>query len=93
MPFFFSSSMALAVFRWGHAHAFKDLRRLGELAIVVGHDLDAVAPGIENVHAVVDAFDAAPLHRLAHRFTIVDDETEMALGVGACDRPRVSWIN
>src|SRR5580765_6066894 len=64
-----------------YTHAFEDLGRLGELAIVVGHDLDAVAPGIENVHTVVDAFYAAPRHRLAHRFAIVDDQTEVALGV------------
>ena len=63
-------------------HAFENVGRFGELAVVVGNDFDAVAPGVEDVEPVVDAFDAEFLHRSSHRITIVDDEAEVALGIG-----------
>src|SRR5581483_917646 len=64
-----------------HAHAREHLRRFGELAIVVGNDFDAVAPRVEDVHALIDAFDAVLLHRAAHRFAVVHHQTEVAFSI------------
>jgi hypothetical protein len=64
-----------------NAHAPENVIRLSELDVVVRDDFDAISPWIENIQPVIDALDAefvqCPLHRLA----VVDDETEMALGI------------
>jgi hypothetical protein len=64
------------------AHALENVIRLGELDVVVGHDLDAISPWIANIQPVIDAFDTEFIQCPLHRLAVVDDETEMALGIG-----------
>ena len=65
-----------------HTHAFEDVIGFGALDVVVGHDLDPVSQRVEDVHALVDAFDSKPVHRLFYRFAVIDDKAEVALAVG-----------
>src|SRR5206468_6922028 len=65
------------------AHAAKDIWRLRELDVAVVHDLDVVAPGVEEVEPAARLdLDAGGYERLARRLFVVDDEAEVACVVG-----------
>ena len=64
------------------SHAVEHVGRLGELDVAVGHYLDAVAPGVAEIEALVQGLDAQPLQGGPHRRPVVDHEAEMALAVG-----------
>src|SRR5262249_12264268 len=56
---------------------------LGELDVVVAHDLDAIAPGIAEVEeAAGQHLDASRLQGAPRRLLVVDHQAEMAAVVG-----------
>ena len=63
------------------------MRRLGELNVVVAHDLDPVAPWIAEVEKAPGQYaDTSLLERRTHRLLVVDDEPEVPVvvcGLGA----------
>jgi len=61
-------------------HAAQDLGRLRELDVGVGHDLDLVAPRIEERVAAQDLHAGLARSR-EHGLLVVDDEPEVALCV------------
>ena len=64
-------------------HAAQHMRRLCELDVVVADDLDAVAPGVEEVQkAPRQRLDACRGQRLAHRLLVVDHQPEMPAVIG-----------
>jgi len=65
-----------------YAHPLENVIGFGELDVVVGHNLDAIAPGIANIEPIVDALDAEPVQCPLYGVAVIDDKTEMALGVG-----------
>src|SRR6476661_2460032 len=72
----------------GESHAAQDVRRFGELNIVVTDDLDAIAPGIAEVEKWSrKRFDACVGECLARGFLVVDDEPEVTSVVGGLHAP------
>src|SRR5262249_29430410 len=67
----------------GQAHAAQHVGRLGELDVVVAHDLDPVAPRISEIEeAARQHLDLRRLERTARRLLVVDHQAEMAAIVG-----------
>src|SRR5262245_61033520 len=63
-------------------HATEDLRRLGELDLVVLNDLHTVAVGIEEVEPPArENLRSRRRQRLPHRLLVVDDEPKVAVRV------------
>src|SRR5262245_41037320 len=59
----------------GEAHAAQHMGRLAELNVLVSHDLDAIAPGIEEIEkAPRQRLYPGGGQRLAHRLLVVDHE-------------------
>src|SRR5690349_5632785 len=66
------------------AHAAQDVRRLGELDVVVADYLDAVAPGIAEVEKLPgQRLHARLRERAAHRLLVIDHEPKMTAVIGA----------
>ena len=64
-------------------HAAQNVRRLGELDVVVADDLDSVAPGIKEIEeATGQRLDVRRRERAANRVLVVDHEAKMAAVVG-----------
>src|SRR5712675_354582 len=64
-------------------HAAQDVGRLGELDVVVAHDLDAIAPGIEKIQEPPgQQLDAGGLQGAPRRLLVVDHQAEMAAIIG-----------
>ena len=64
-------------------HALEHIRRLGELDVVIADDLDAVAPGIEEIQEPAgQRLDAGLRERLADRVLVIDHEPEMTPVIG-----------
>src|SRR5262245_28370609 len=67
----------------GELHAAQNVLGLGELDVVVADDLEAVAPGIAKIEeASRQRLDSCLEKRLAHRFLVVDHQTEMTAVIG-----------
>src|SRR5258708_37825190 len=64
-------------------HAAQNVWSLGELDIVIAHDLDAIAPGVAEIQKwTVDWLDPRSLEDGARRFLVVDNEAEMPAVIG-----------
>jgi hypothetical protein len=64
-------------------HAAQDVRRLGELDIVVGDDLDAITPWIEEIEKRTwQRLDAGVGQCFAHGVLVIDHKSKMAAVVG-----------
>ena|SRR5262249_29132013 len=60
-------------------HAAQHVRRLAELNVLVADDLDAVAPGIEEIEEPAGQhLDPGCRERLAHRLFVIDDQPKMS---------------
>ena len=65
--------------RSAQAHAAQNMRRLGELDVVVADDLDAVAPRVEEVQeAPGKDLDASSGQCCAHSFLVIDHQPEVS---------------
>src|SRR5216684_5362767 len=59
-------------------HAAQNVWSLGELDVVIAHDLDAIAPGVAEIQKrTVDRLDPRSLEGGARRLLVVDNEAEM----------------
>jgi hypothetical protein len=68
------------------SHAAQYVRRLTELDIIVGDDLDAVAPRVEEIEKPArQRLNAQIGQRLANRFLVIDHKSKMtAIVSGLC---------
>ena len=70
------------------AHAPQNVRSLGELDIVIAHDLDAIAPGVTKIQKrTVDRLDPRRPEGGARRLLVIDNEADMPAVIGGLFAP------
>src|SRR6202040_1813345 len=65
------------------AHAAQNVWSLGELDIVIAHNLDAIAPGVAEIEKrTADRLDPRHLEGGARRLLVIDNEADMTAVIG-----------
>jgi len=83
MPFPLSSFIAFSFLEDATTHAAQDVRRLGELDVVVADDLYTVAPWVEEIEKLTwQRFYARLRQGVAHGLFVIDNESKMTAVVG-----------